>query len=73
MDSGFENNFIKNDDNNEEQEEFKQEDSENIEEVKTTSKEELKRKFLEGYNTSFDDDYKEEKVKKSKHKGKRFK
>lgn len=73
MDSGFENNFIKNDDNNEEQEEFNQEDSENIEEVKTTSKEELKRKFLEGYNTNFDDDYKEEKVKKSKHKGKRFK
>lgn len=73
IDSGFENNFIKNDDNNEEQEEFKQEDSENIEEVKTTSKEELKRKFLEGYNTSFDDDYKEEKVKKNKHKGKRFK
>ena len=73
MDSGFENNFIKNEDNNEEQEEFNQEDYENIEEVKTTSKEELKRKFLEGYNTSFDDDYKEEKVKKNKHKGKRFK
>ena len=64
----FENNFMKNDDNNEEQE-----DSENIEEVNTTSKEELKRKFLEGYNTNFDDDYKEEKVKKNKHKGKRFK
>ena len=59
--------------NNEEQKEFKEEDSENIEEVKTTSKEELKRKFLEGYNTNFDDDYKEEKVKKNKHKGKRFK
>lgn len=73
IDSGFENNSIKNDDNNEEQEEFKQEDSGNIEEVKTTSKEELKRKFLEGYNTNFDDDYKEEKVKKNKHKGKRFK
>ncbi len=73
MDSGFENNFIKNEDNNEEQEEFNQEDYENIEEVKITSKEELKRKFLEGYNTSFDDNYKEEKVKKNKHKGKRFK
>ena len=70
---GFENNFIENANNNEEQKEFKQEDSEDIEEVKTTSKEELKRKFLEGYNTNFDDDYKEEKVKKNKHKGKRFK
>lgn len=69
----FENNFLKNENNNEEQEEFKQEDSENIEETKTTSKEELKRKFLEGYNTNFDDDYKEPKMKKSKHKGKRFK
>ena len=70
---GFENNFIENANNNEEQKEFKQEDSEDIEEVKTTAKEELKRKFLEGYNTNFDDDYKEEKVKKNKHKGKRFK
>ncbi len=71
---GFENNFMENENNNnEEQKEFKEEDSENIEEVKTTSKEELKRKFLEGYNTNFDDDYKEEKVKKNKHKGKRFK
>ncbi len=64
---------MKNETNNEEQEEFKQEDSKDIEEVKTTSKEELKRKFLEGYNTNFDEDFKEEKVKKSKHKGKRFK
>ncbi len=72
-DSGIEKNFMKNETNNEEQEEFKQEDSKDIEEVKTTSKEELKRKFLEGYNTNFDEDFKEEKVKKSKHKGKRFK
>lgn len=70
---GSENNFMENDNNNEEQKEFEQEDSKDIEEVKTTSKEELKRKFLEGYNTNFDDDYKEEKVKKNKHKGKRFK
>lgn len=69
----FENNFMENENNNEEQEEFKQQDCENMEEAKTTSKEELKRKFLEGYNTNFDDDYKEEKVKKNKHKGKRFK
>lgn len=73
IDSGIEKNFMKNETNNEEQEEFKQEDSKDIEEVKTTSKEELKRKFLEGYNTNFDEDFKEEKVKKSKHKGKRFK
>ena len=70
---GFENDFMKNDENIEEQKEFKQEDFGNIEEEKTTSKEELKRKFLEGYNTNFDDNYKEEKVKKNKHKGKRFK
>lgn len=73
IDSGIEKNFMKNETNNEEKEEFKQEDSKDIEEVKTTSKEELKRKFLEGYNTNFDEDFKEEKVKKSKHKGKRFK
>lgn len=73
IDSGIEKNFMKNETNNEEQEEFKQEDSKDIEELKTTSKEELKRKFLEGYNTNFDEDFKEEKVKKSKHKGKRFK
>ena len=69
----FKRDFMKNDENSEEKKEFNKEDSESIEEVKTTSKEELKRKFLEGYNTNFDDDYKEEKVKKNKHKGKRFK
>ncbi len=73
IDSGIGKNFMKNETNNKEQEEFKQEVSKDIEEVKTTSKEELKRKFLEGYNTNFDEDFKEEKVKKSKHKGKRFK
>ena len=71
-DEDLENNFSE-EDNKEEQEEYIKEDNEFNEETKSTSKEELKRKFLEGYNTNFDEEYKEEKVKKGKHKGKRFK
>lgn len=67
IDEGFVNNFTE-EDNKEEQE-----DNKFSEGMKANSKEELKRKFLDGYNTNFDEDYKEEKVKKGKHKGKRFK